>query len=426
METIPLYFLFLILIFLFFLSAFFSGSETALMVVNRYRLTHLASKGHKGAKRVLKLLENPKQLIALILLGNNFINIIIAQLVAYIGYRLHGEIGIAIATAVLTLLLLIFAELTPKTIAAMRPQQIAFAAGLIYTLLRKPLLPFTYFTTSMTNILLKIMRISDKKPLVDSLNREELRSALNISKQIIPYDYHGMLVGVLDLESKTIEDIMVTRNEIVGLDFDRPYQEIEDSINNHNLYTRMPVFHGSIDNIIGILHIRNALQSLQTNNENMFDLEKLKQHIRTPYFVSKYTRLIDALRGFKQNKRRMGLVVDEYGTIQGLVTLEDLLEEIVGEFTNDPGTYDLEIKKQSDGSVLVDGSCHIREINQLLGWKLDENGPKTINGLLLDEFEMIPNNPSSIMISGHPFEVIRTQKNAIKLVKIMPKITSAE
>lgn len=420
MESVPLYIYLVLLVLLFALSAFFSGSETALMAVNRYRLANLSDKGHKGAKRVLELLEKPDQLIALILLGNNFVNILIAQIAAYIGYRLYGEVGIAIATALLTFLLLSLAELTPKTFAAMHSQRVSLLSGFIFNLLRKPLYPLTRFASAITSILLKMFGVSKQLRVVDSLSQDDLRSALSVSKQIIPYDYHGMLVGVLDLERKSVEDIMVPRNEIVGIDIGKTEQEIEDGLNNHILYTRVPIFRGTIDNIVGVLHVRNILQAIQSDPESTLSIEKIEEVAKEPYFVSEHTRLIDALREFKHNKRRMGLVVDEYGTIQGLVTMEDLLEEIVGEFTNDPSTYDLEITQQADGSILVDGGCHIREINQLLKWKLDESGPKTINGLLLDALEIIPEHPICTTISGHYFEVIKVHNNAIKLVKIKP------
>ena len=419
MESIPLYVYFILIALLFVLSAFFSGSETALMAVNRYRLANLSDKGHRGAQKVLKLLEKPDQLFALILLGNNFINILIAQIAAYVGYRIYGELGIAIATAILTFLLLSLAELTPKTFAAMHSQGVSLVAGFVYSLIGKPLYPMTRFASAITDVLLKILRVKKKIRAVDSLSQDDLRSALSASEKIIPYDYHGMLVGVLDLERKSVEDIMVPRNEIVGIDIEKTEQEIEDGLNNLH-YTRVPIFRGTIDNIVGVLHARNVLHAIQSSPDSVLDVKKIDEYAKKPYFLSEYTRLIDALHQFKDYKRRMGLVVDEYGTIQGLVTMEDLLEEIVGDFTNDPGTYDLEITKQADGSILVDGGCHVCEINQLLQWKLDESGPKTINGLLLGALETIPEHPVCTTISGHHFEVVKVQNHAIKLVKIKP------
>lgn len=414
MEEIPLHIYFIFLTLLFILSAFFSGSETALMRVNRYRLAHLAANGNRSAKRTVKLLEKPDQLIAIILLGNNLVNILIAQLVAYIGYRLHGEVGIVIATAILTFMLLMFAELAPKTFATVHAQKVALPAGLIYSLLRIPLYPFTWLADLIIKSLFKMIGISDKTPTLDSLSRDELRTVLAISEKLIPYNYRGMLVGVLDLERKTVEDIMVPRSEISGVDLNLPFNEIEDDL-NHTSYTRMPVFRGTIDSIIGILHAR---QILQASNDDTFDVQTIEEYVREPYFVSEHTRLIDALRDFKQQKRNMALVVDEYGTIQGLVTMEDLLEEIVGEFTKDPSTYDIGVTYQPDGSVLVDGSCHIRELNQILGWKLNESGPKTVNGMLLETLEMIPENPTCVAVENYRFEIIKTHHNAIKMVKI--------
>lgn len=409
---------FIALVLLFVLSAFFSGSETALMRVNRYRLAHLAANGHRNAKRTIKLLENPDQLIAVILFGNNLVNILIAQLVAYIGYRLHGEIGIVIATAILTFMLLMFAELAPKTFATVHAQKVALPAGFVYSLLRIPLYPFTWLADLIIKSLFKMLGISDKAPTLDSLNREELRTVLAVSEKRIPYNYRGMLVGVLDLERKTVEDIMVPRNEISGIDLNLSFSEIEDDL-HHTTYTRMPVFRGTIDSIVGILHAR---QILQAGYDDTFDVRAIEEHVREPYFVSEHTRLIDALRDFKQHKRNTALVVDEYGTVQGLVTMEDLLEEIVGEFTKDPSTYDIGVTYQADGSVLVDGSCHIRELNQALGWKLNESGPKTVNGVLLETLEMIPDNPTCAVAEGYRFEIIKTHHNAIKMVRIIPDI----
>ena len=392
------------------------------MRVNQYRLTHLATGGHKGSRRTLKLLEKPEQLIALILLGNNFINILIAQLVAYIGYRLHGEIGIAIATAILAFALLIFAELAPKTFATLHSKRVALIAGTIYTFLRVPLYPFTWLANLIIKVLFKTLGISDKTHTFDSLNREELRTALTLSEKLIPYNYRGMLVGILDLERETVEDIMVPRNEISGIDLNLPLNEIGNDL-NHTMYTRMPVFRGTIDSIVGILHARGVLQA---SSDDTLDIQKIEESVREPYFVSEHTRLIDALRDFKKHKRNMALVVDEYGTVQGLVTMEDLLEEIVGEFTKDPSTYDIEITQQPDGSILADGGCHIRELNQVLGWKLNESGPKTVNGLLLETLEMIPESPTCVVVEGYQFEIVKTHHNAIKIVKIIPRVKQAE
>ena len=387
------------------------------MAANRYRLIHRAKEGHKDAKQVLKLLEKPDQLIALILLGNNLINILIAQIVAYIGYRLYGEIGIAVATFVLTFLLLIFAEMTPKTIAVIYPNKLASIAGRIYTVLRILLYPFTRFSNLITNSLLKMMGIRQTKSTVEALSREELRTAVTTAGKLIPIEYRNMLLGILDLDKRTVADIMVPRSEIYAINIADPIEQIEKNISNA-IYTRIPLCDGTIDNIIGVLHLRHLLST----NIKEFSIDALKQVARTPYFIAMHTSLNETLVNFKKNRRRVALVTNEFGEVQGLATMEDLLEEIIGEFTNDPKAYDTMITRQKNGSVIVDGSCYVRELNKAMGWQLKESGPKTINGLVLKHLELIPESAICTLIDGHPFEVIKTHKNAIKIVKVLPHI----
>ena len=418
LEDIPLYIPILIVILLFFLSAFFSGSETALMAANRYRLVHKAKKGHKDAKRVIKLLEKPDQLIALILLGNNLVNILIAQIAAYIGYRLYDEIGIAIAAFVLTFLLLIFAEMTPKTIAVMYPDRLAAIAGRIYIVLRIVLYPFTRFSNLITNGFLRLLGIRSNANTVEALNQEELRTAVTTAGKLIPTEYRNMLLGILDLDKKTVADIMVPRSEIYAINIADSVEQIEKNIRSA-IYTRIPLCDKTIDNIVGILHLRHLLSA----NIKEFSTDALKEMARPPYFIVEHTSLTETLINFKKNKRRVALVTNEFGEVQGLATMDDLIEEIIGEFTNDPKTYDTMITRQKDGSVIVDGGCYIRELNKAMGWKLDENGPKTINGLILEYLELIPESAICILIGGHPFEVVKTHKNTIKIVKILPRIS---
>ena len=415
MESIPLYTLVLIIFLLFFLSAFFSGSETALMAANRYRLVHCAKEGSKDAQRVLKLLEKPDQLIALILLGNNLVNILIAQLAAYIGYRLYGEIGIAVAAFALTFLLLIFAEMAPKTIAVLYPNKLALIAGRIYTVLRIILYPFTKFSNLITNSLLKLFGIKQNTNTVEALSREELRTAVTSAGKLIPTEYRNMLLGILDLEKRTVADIMVPRAEIYAINIADPIEQIEKNISNA-IYTRIPLCDGTINNIIGVLHLRYLLPI----NIKELTADILKKMARPPYFIATHTSLSETLIAFKKNRRRVALVTNEFGEIQGLATMEDLLEEIIGEFTNDPKTYDTMITRRKDGSVIVDGGCYVRELNKAMGWKLNEDGPRTINGLILEHLELIPESAICVLIDGHPFEVIKTHKNAIKIVKISP------
>ena len=417
LEDIPLYIPILIVILLFFLSAFFSGSETALMASNRYRLVHRAKAGHKDAKRVLKLLKKPDQLIALILLGNNLINILIAQIFAYVGYRIYDEIGIAVATFLLTFLLLIFAEMTPKTIAVIYPDKLAAIAGRVYVVLRILLYPFIRFGNLITNGLLRLLGVRRNASTVEALNREELRTAVTTAGELIPKEYRNMLLGILDLDKKTVADIMVPRSEIYAINLADPTEQIEKNISSA-IYTRIPLCDKTIDNIVGILHLRHLVSA----NIKEFNADALREMARAPYYIGEHTSLTETLLGFKKNKRRVALVTDEFGEVQGLATMDDLLEEIIGKFTNDPKTYDTMITQKKDGSVIVDGGCYIRELNKTMGWDLNEDGPKTINGLVLEHLELIPKSAISILIGGHPFEVVKTHKNAVKVVKISPRI----
>jgi len=387
------------------------------MAANRYRLMHRAKEGSKDARKVLKLLEKPDQLIALILLGNNLVNIIIAQLAAYIGYLVYGEIGIAIAAFVLTFVLLIFAEMTPKTIAVLHPDRLAAIAGRIYTILRIVLYPFIRFSNLITNNLLKLLGIKQNISAVEALSREELRTAVVTAGKHIPSEYRNMLLGILDLEKRTVIDIMVPRSEIYAINIADPIEQIEKNIYSA-IYTRIPLCDGTIDNIIGILHTRNFLSI----NHQDITADTLKKMARAPYFITEHTSLNETLIAFKKKRRRVALVTNEFGEVQGLATMEDLLEEIIGEFTNDPKTYDTMIAQRADGSVIVDGGCYVRELNKTMGWSLNESGPKTINGLVLEYLELIPESATCVLIDKHPFEVIKTHKNAVKIVKILPSI----
>lgn len=414
--------LFLALCILFFLSAFFSGSETALMALNRYRLRHLANTNQRGAKQAQKLLEKPDRLIGLILLGNNVVNILIAQLSAYIGYRLHGDVGIAIATLILIFAILIFAELTPKTLAALHAEKLALPAAIIYTPLLMVAYPFVWIVNLCANSLLHLFGVYVKENPLISLTREELRTVVNHEGTSISSEHQQMLLGVLDLEDVTAEDIMVPKNEIVGIDIEDDWEDIVAQLKNMS-YTRIPVYRGNIDNVVGFLHLRKLLLDIIHKDIEPEDLEKA---LRTPYFIPEGTNLKKLLFEFQNKKRRFSLVVDEFGDIQGLVTLEDLLEEIVGEFTNDPATYDAGIHPQDDGTHVVDGSTHVRDINKILAWELHEDGPKTINGLILEHLESIPQPGTSVLIDGYPIEVVQIQNNAVRTARISPRLPQHE
>lgn len=414
--------LFLVLFVLFILSAFFSGSETALMALDKYRLRHMAYTGRRGAKQAQRLLEKPDRLIGLILLGNNVVNILIAQLSAYIGYRLHGDIGIAAATFILIFAILIFAELTPKTLAALHAEKFALPAAIVYVPLLAVTYPFVWVVNLFANSLLQVFGVNVKGNPLTSLSHEELRTVVNDECTAISSEHQQMLLGVLDLEKVTVEDIMIPKNEIVALDLEDDWEEILTQLKNIS-YTRIPVCRGNIDNVIGFLHLRKLLISSIHKDIEPRDLE---QALREPYFIPEGTHLKKLLFELQDKKRRFSLVVDEFGDIQGLVTLEDLLEEIVGEFTNDPATYDVEIHPQQDGTYVVDGGTHIRDVNKALNLELHDDGPKTINGLILEQMESIPEPGTSVLIDGYPIEVVQMHKNAVRTARISPRLSRRE
>jgi len=418
LDDIPLSVLFSVLAFLIVLSGLFSSSETGLMSLNRYKLRHLAkNKKNRGAIAANKLLQRPDRIIGLILLGNNFVNILASSIVTIIALRLGGEAGIAIGAGILTIVILIFSEVAPKTLAALHPERIAFPAAIVYTPLLKLLYPVIWIINGIANGFLRLLGlITSELARSEHLSLEELRSVVNEAGNRIPKRHQQMLISILDLEKATVEDIMIPRNEIIGIDLDNDWFEIEEQL-NHAQHTRLPVYKGDINNIQGIIHMRNVLHLMGKEN---IDKELFQSVVRESYFIPEATPLHTQLLNFQHKERRIGLVVDEYGDIQGLVTLEDILEEIVGEFTSDPATTIKDIHPQEDGSYIVDGSSYIRELNKMMHWNLPDRGPKTLSGLIIDYLESIPEAGTSLKISDMPFEIIQTQGNMIKSVKIYP------
>ena len=414
MESLSLPFLFLILLILILLSAFFSSSETALMSLNRYRLRHLENEGHRGAIIAGQLLSRPDRLLGMILLGNNFVNIMASAIATLIGVKMMGENGIVVATFVLTLVVLLFAEVTPKTLAALHPEPVAFKVGYILKPLQFILYPIVWFTNSITNRLLRLFGVSPDAVSTSAINTEELRMALMEAGSMIPARHKDMLMSILDLEKITVNDVMVPRNEIEGLDINAPFNDIIKQL-SHCGYTRLPVYQDSMDNIVGILHVRKAMHLLTIDN---LTPETLNSIIKDVYFVPEGTPLNTQLIQFQRNRRRTGLVVDEYGDLLGLITLEDIFREIVGEFTANSIDDDKDIHPQADGSYLVNGTATIREINRNNDWNLPVDGPKTINGLVLEYLESIPAPGVSLRINDYIIEVVQTADNAIKTVRI--------
>ncbi len=416
MNDLPLGALFGALIFLLLLSAFFSGSETALMTLNRYRLRHLASAGHPGAKLAERLLKNPDRLIGLILLGNNFVNILASSLATVIALRLGGEGAIAIAAGLLTLVVLIFSEVAPKTMAALYPEKLAFPAAWIYTPLLRVLFPMVWLVNLIANNVLRVLGIYPEDAEGNALSHEELRTVVNEAGAMIPKRHQKMLLNILDLEKVTVDDIMVPRSELDGIDLDNPLDLILEQL-EQTPYTRVLVYRGSIDQVVGFLHSRRAMQALLDNELTQEALEGL---IREPYYIPKGTPLNRQLLNFQRNRRRTALVVDEYGDVLGLVTMADLLEEIVGEFATDPSDAIADVQPQDDGSFLVDGAANLRELVKTMHWQLPTDGPKTLNGLIVEHLESLPENGTSLLIAGYPVEVVQTQDNAVKTARIRP------
>lgn len=418
MENIPLGALAAVLVVLFICSAFFSGSETALMALNRYRMRHMAQAGHGGARRAQKLLDKPDRLIGLILLGNNFVNILITQLATYIGFRVYGDVGVAVATGLLTLTLLVFAEVAPKTLAALHSDRVAYPAAYVFTPLLVVAYPLVWTVNLVANGVLRAVGVRAENRAHQALSSEELRVAVNEAGSLIPARHQRMLVNLLDLEKATVEDIMVPRNEIVGIDLEDDWEEIEDQI-IHSQYTRLPVFKGNVDNMLGFIHLRRVLPMVYRHE---FSAAQLRASLREPYFIPQGTNLNRQLLNFQREQRRIGLVVDEYGDIEGLVTLEDLLEEVVGEFTTDPSAVSPEVLPQEDGSYLVDATIHLRELNRILGSRFPVDGPRTLNGMLLEYLETIPDANTSVLIDRYPIEIVHVKSNAIKTVRVSPRL----
>jgi len=412
LDDIPLSYLVTSLVVLLLLSAFFSSSETALMALNRYRLRHLANEGNKAAQRAQRLLAKPDRLIGIILLGNNLVNISAASLATIIGLRLAGETGVLLATLGLTLVILIFAEVAPKTWAAMKPESIAFPASYPLRALLLLLHPFVAVINWCANLLLMPFGLKQTRHS-DHLSRDELRTLVNEAGSRFAA-HQAMLLNILDLDQGSVLDIMVPRNEMTAIDLEDDWDSIVAQIST-SFYTRLPVFEGEIDNIVGILHIRTVVQRLAAGN---LDHNSLRRAVRKPYFVPESTSLPKQLLEFQERERRMALVVDEYGDIQGLLTLDDILEEIVGEFTTEPRQRTRRIRSNRDGSYVIDGGETIRHINRRLNWDLPTGGARTLNGLLTEMLESIPEAGTSVEIEGLRMTITEIQDNAIKSVEV--------
>lgn len=404
------------------ISAFFSIAETSMMALNRYRLRHLVKEGSRAARLTSELLGNTDKLLGVILLGNNLVNAASATLATVITVRLVGdsEWALSIATLAVTFLILVFAEITPKVIGASYSEHIALPASFVLSPLLKLVYPIVWFVNLFVATLLWLFRLKPHEAEETPLSAEELRTLVMEGGHYIPAKHRNILGNLFELEDITVDDVMTTRSQIEAIDIDAPIDEIRDRLATTN-HTRLIVCAGSLDNVIGILHMRKVLH--QTRSSEL-SRETLQEVLREPYFVPEGTPLFTQLQNFQENHRRLGLVVDEYGEMQGLITLEDILEEIVGEFTSNSPSRGGLIVTEDDGSILVEGRTPLRLLNRKFALNFPLDGPKTINGLILEQLEDIPEPGTSLKINDCPVEIVQTQDRMVRMVRIFHKLVS--
>jgi magnesium and cobalt exporter, CNNM family len=413
-DQAPLGLLVIIIVVLLVLSAFFSATETALMSLNRYRLRHQARSGHRGARVAEWLLQRPDRLIGLILLGNTGANIGAAALVTVVAQRLGGEGAVLVATFLLTVIVLIFCEVAPKTIAALSPARIALPAARIYYPLLKVAYPIVWLLNLFANGLLRLVGVRPDQIASHSLSAEELRTVVAEAGVMVPRPHQRMLLSILDLDAVTVDDIMVPRQEIIGLDLDRTWEENLGVIQT-SPHDRLPVYREYIDNIIGVTRVRDLLPDLARGELTQ---ALLLERIREPYFVPEGTPLTKQLLNFQQHRRRSAFVVDEYGDVQGLITTQDIVNELVGELDRDSSATELGITKESDLSYVVDASANVRQLNRVMNWNLPTDGPKTLNGLIVELLETIPESGTGVTVADYPIEILDTSEHGIKRVRV--------
>jgi Mg2+/Co2+ transporter CorB len=421
----PLYVLLLALAVLLIVSAFFSLSETSMMAINRYRLKHLVKQGSRGAHLTTQLLLNTDRLLGVILLGNNLLNAAAATLVAVIVslFFSHNDLALLIGTIGVTFAILVFSEITPKVIAAAYPERIALASSYVLTPLLKIFYPVVWFVNLFVQALLAILRLNPRADdATKKISLEELKTLVLEAGHFIRKKHQSMLLNLFDLETITVDDVMVPRNQIEAIDLEAD----DDSIQNQLLtcyHTRLPVYRDTLDNVVGVIHVRKVLNQMKSGEITAAILEKI---MREPYFIPSRTPLFSQLQLFQENRERVGLIVDEYGEWMGLVALEDIIEEIIGEFTTHSPSQSSTFLRQGDGSVMVEGSTLLRDLNRKLGLELPLGGPKTLNGLVLEYFQDIPEAGTSLKIAGYPMEVVQTQDRVVKVVRIFPMLDSVD
>lgn len=420
MDEIPLSALYGVLAVLLILSAFFSTSETSMMALNRYRLKHLVKHGHRGARLTAQLLSNTDRLLGVILLCNNLLNAASALLVGEIVRRSMGdsEFALAVASAAVTFAILVFSEITPKVVAAAYPERIALPSSYVLTPLLKVLHPVVWFVNLFVQTLLWLLHLRPGKAAGHTLTMEELRTLVLEESHFIPKKHQSILLNLFDLETITVDDVMTPRNQVEALDLNASDATIREQLGTC-YHTRLPAYRGELNNVVGIVHVRKVLNLMQSEE---IGAETLKRVLSEPYFIPAGAPLFSQLQHFQENRKRVGLVVDEYGEFLGLVTLEDILEEIIGEFTTHSPVQSGRIALQEDGSWLVEGGCLLRELNRKLGLELPVDGPKTLNGLIVEHLRDIPETGTSVKIASHPMEIVQTQDRVVKMVKVFPPV----
>ena len=402
------------IVFLLFLSAFFSGVETAMMSLNRYRLKHLVKENDKGAIRAEKLLRRPDRLLGVILIGNNFVNILAASLTTVLCLNLFGDSGVVIGSIVLTLIILIFAEITPKTFAALNSEKVALPASFILKYLQKILRPLVLFVNFFSNFFMRILGTKETS-INEDLSPEELKSVLENSGDLIPKKYQDMLISVLELDKVSVDEVMTQRSEVIGIDINQPIENILSNLQK-NQKDFLPVYAESLDELKGIIDLYGITAFLSNEDKS---IESLIESLDEAYFTPENTPLSTQLFNFQKNKKTVAVVIDEYGSVKGIVTIKDVLEEIVGELATDIDKETVEIMKQKDGSYLIDASIPLRELNKKLNWQLPINGAKTLNGLIIDQIETIPENNIKIEIENYLVETVLIRNNMIKIARVL-------
>jgi len=421
LDEIPLGSLSLALIVLLVTSGFFSIAETAMMAANRYRLKHQAQRGARGARIALSLLAQTDKLLGVILLGNNLINAAAATLASIITVRLfgQGEWPLALGTVAVTFLILVFSEITPKVVGAAYADRLAPLVSFVLAPLLRAVRPVVWFVNLFVQGLLKLIRFRPSAQPSTTLSQEELRSLVLEGAQYFRGKHKTMLANLMDLEAINVDDVMTPRSQIHALDLAEKPALLRQQLAT-SYHTRLPVCEGSLDNIVGVFAVKSILHVMQTGGE--LDVERIRALLRPPYFIPVGTPLLTQLQQFQADRQRLGLVVDEYGELQGLVTIEDIIEEIIGEFTTQAPGGSESFRREADGSVVVDGMAPLRALNRRLGTKFGLNGPKTLNGLIVEHLGDIPDAGISFKVEGQAVEILQTQDRAVKVVRLLPPV----